>query len=642
LALISVSHAQLREPPLPGTYYSAKDFEWSPPWPFNPHPELEAAEIAPGIFVFDDTAVPDTPEQLAARAAHQAAVEHAKTIAANPALAEAERAARQAGQEAAWAKNRQRFLPTLHQPLIYRDGSPATMPGLVGGHRLLVAETLPQKQAEAAAKRQRAEQWAKQTGNPEIVPLEDGRAAYLEMVEDGLPVYKGSFNLNAARTISTDRVRPGGSTGLNLTGTNTFFGMWDEGAVRTTHTEFSGRVTPMDSVTNVNFHVSNQVVEVTVSNVTRTVDGDAEGFDTISPQASAKNILTVGAVFPISGGYTGVSQVVLAPFSSCGPTDDGRIKPDVVADGISLITTDDDADNDVQFQSGTSFSAPGVTGSLNLLRQLFEQLYPDAPALRASTWKALLIHTADEAGPNPGPDYRFGWGLMNTRRAAELLGQNATNGWKAFVKQALLQPGDSIEFTVTAAGGTNALRISHAWTDAPGVADSIFLLDSITNKLVNDLDIRIISPSGVTNFPYVLDPAARTNAATRADNTRDNVEQVVITNAVETNYLVRITHKASLTNGQPQWDSIVLDGIVPQAKPPLVITDFAITGTNTLALSWEAVVGQNYQVQYRSNIEGPGWTSIGGVVNASKAIVSVELPYDSQQPQRFFQVSEVP
>ncbi|MBP8261034.1 MAG: S8 family serine peptidase, partial [Verrucomicrobia bacterium] len=357
MALISVSHAQLREPPLPGTYYSAKDFEWSPPWPFNPHPELEAAEIAPGIFVFDDTAVPDTPEQLAARAAHQAAVEHAKTIAANPALAEAERAARQAGQEAAWAKNRQRFLPTLHQPLIYRDGSPATMPGLVGGHRLLVAETLPQKQAEAAAKRQRAEQWAKQTGNPEIVPLEDGRAAYLEMVEDGLPVYKGSFNLNAARTISTDRVRPGGSTGLNLTGTNTFFGMWDEGAVRTTHTEFSGRVTPMDSVTNVNFHVSNQVVEVTVSNVTRTVDGDAEGFDTISPQASAKNILTVGAVFPISGGYTGVSQVVLAPFSSCGPTDDGRINPDVVADGISLITTDDDADNDVQIHSGTSFSA---------------------------------------------------------------------------------------------------------------------------------------------------------------------------------------------------------------------------------------------------------------------------------------------
>jgi len=333
---------------------------------------------------------------------------------------------------------------------------------------------------------------------------------------------------------------------------------------------------------------------------------------------------------------------VLAPFSSCGPTDDGRIKPDVVADGISLITIDDDADNDVQFQSGTSFSAPGVTGSLNLLRQLFEQLYPDAPALRASTWKALLIHTADKAGPNPGPDYRFGWGLMNTRRAAELLGQNATNGWKAFVKQALLQPGDSIEFTVTAAGDTNALRISHAWTDAPGVADSIFLLDSITNKLVNDLDIRIISPSGVTNFPYVLDPAARTNAATRADNTRDNVEQVVITNAVETNYLVRITHKASLTNGQPQWDSIVLDGIVPQAKPPLVITDFAITGTNTLALSWDAVVGQNYQVQYRSNIEGPGWTSSGGVVNASKAIVSVELPYDSQQPQRFFQVSEVP
>ncbi|MDH7504274.1 MAG: hypothetical protein QHJ82_16375, partial [Verrucomicrobiota bacterium] len=46
LALVSVSYAQLKEPPVPGTYYSAKDFEWSPPWPFNPHPELDVVEIA--------------------------------------------------------------------------------------------------------------------------------------------------------------------------------------------------------------------------------------------------------------------------------------------------------------------------------------------------------------------------------------------------------------------------------------------------------------------------------------------------------------------------------------------------------------------------------------------------------------------
>ncbi len=44
LALASASHAQLKEPPIPGTYYSAKDFEWSPPWLFNPYPELDAVK----------------------------------------------------------------------------------------------------------------------------------------------------------------------------------------------------------------------------------------------------------------------------------------------------------------------------------------------------------------------------------------------------------------------------------------------------------------------------------------------------------------------------------------------------------------------------------------------------------------------
>lgn len=788
LALVSLSHAQLQEPPVPGTYYSAKDFEWSPPWPFNPHPELDVVEIAPGIFLFDGTVIPDTPEQAAARKRHEEAAALARAIAADPLLAKAAQEAAAKAQAEVWEHNRQRFLPTLHEPLTFRDGSPATAWGLVEGHRLLVAETLPQKQEEAAARRKVAGEWAKETGNPEVAPLGDGRNAYLEAELDGLPVYKGAFNLNAARTISTDRVRPGGDTGLNLTGTNMFFGMWDEGAVRTTHLEFGGRVTRMDGETNLNFHatgvagtlaasglftvqvqqgtnivlitnamrgmayqaplgswhysddstkmceavitdaielsnhsygwrsgwelqtnnvwrwwgfpfidpnqdpkfgqynaftrefdsitydnpyyltvwaagndqsegptnqpvphitwgiVSNQVVEVLVTNVARALDGDAGGFDTMAPQASAKNVLTVGAVFPIPGGYTNVSQVALAPFSSCGPTDDGRIKPDLVADGVQLITTDSDADNDVNIRSGTSFAAPSVTGSINLLRQRYAQLHPGAPPLRASTWKALLIHTADEAGRHPGPDYRFGWGLMDTRRAALLLDQNATNGWKAFLKEVRLQPGGMIEFPVVDTGGTNEVRITHAWTDVPGIAENLGTLDSPALKLTNDLDLRVISPSGVTNFPYVLDPVARTNAASRADNLRDNVEQVVITNAVANGvYTVRITHKGTnLWNGLPQWDSIVLSGTVPQAKPALVITSFAITGPTTLALSWDAVVGQNYQVQYRDNVEGPGWTNLGGVVNAVLPTASVELPYDAQQPQRFFRVIEVP
>ncbi|HPY31997.1 MAG TPA: hypothetical protein PK236_15090, partial [Verrucomicrobiota bacterium] len=143
LALASASFAQQQDkPPIPGTYYSAKDFEWSPPWPFNPFPDLEVVEIAPGIFVFDDTGIPDTPEQAEARKRLAEAAAHAAAIAADPVLAKAAQEAAAKAQAELWERTRQRFLPTLHEPLSFRDGSPATAWGIVEGHRLLVAETL--------------------------------------------------------------------------------------------------------------------------------------------------------------------------------------------------------------------------------------------------------------------------------------------------------------------------------------------------------------------------------------------------------------------------------------------------------------------------------------------------------------------
>ena len=73
LALASASFAQGEKPPVSGTYYSAKDFDWRPPLPFNPHPDLPAVEFEPGKFLVDDTGLPDTPEQAEARRRHRAA-----------------------------------------------------------------------------------------------------------------------------------------------------------------------------------------------------------------------------------------------------------------------------------------------------------------------------------------------------------------------------------------------------------------------------------------------------------------------------------------------------------------------------------------------------------------------------------------
>jgi subtilisin family serine protease len=195
-------------------------------------------------------------------------------------------------------------------------------------------------------------------------------------------------------------------------------------------------------------------------------NGDASGYDTVSDMGCAKNILTVGAVFP--GAFSSPTNVVWAPFSSCGPTDDGRIKPDLVGAGISIITCNYSNDFSYDFFNGTSFSCPSVAGSINLLAQYYRQLHPSAPDPLASTLKALVIQTADPTTTNSGPSYRAGWGLMNTAKAAGLTANDATNGLKNFIKEVMLTNGTYIQFPVTALGGTNALKITTCWTDPYG------------------------------------------------------------------------------------------------------------------------------------------------------------------------------
>ena len=101
LGLIANLQAQDQKSP-PGTYYSAKDPDMVP-LPFNPHPELPFVEVEKGIFIVDDTSIPDTAAQVISRKLRQAAAEHAKFLAANPALAKAEQEKQQAAQYAAYS-----------------------------------------------------------------------------------------------------------------------------------------------------------------------------------------------------------------------------------------------------------------------------------------------------------------------------------------------------------------------------------------------------------------------------------------------------------------------------------------------------------------------------------------------------------
>ncbi|UCH83616.1 MAG: S8 family serine peptidase, partial [Candidatus Latescibacterota bacterium] len=277
------------------------------------------------------------------------------------------------------------------------------------------------------------------------------------------------------------------------------------------------------------------------STTTRDPDGGTDGYDCITGRQGAKNILTVGAVNDIVGGYTQPSDVVITSFSSAGPMDDGRIKPDIVANGTALFSTSNADTNAYLTLSGTSMSTPNASGSINLLVGHYENIHGTQP--RSATMKGIVLHSADEAGPADGPDYLFGWGLLNTVKAAELIEDG-------YIIETSLLDGlvHEYEFTVDT---PKTVRITMSWVDIPGTALPA-ALNPRQARLVNDLDIQVeLLDSAVVYEPWVLDVLNPSNPATTGDNNVDNVEQIYIANAAPGTYRITVDHDGSLSHGSP-------------------------------------------------------------------------------------------
>lgn len=289
------------------------------------------------------------------------------------------------------------------------------------------------------------------------------------------------------------------------------------------------------------------------NNLGRPRDCGVTGFDCIPTSSLAKNIITVGAVNGINGRYTQPSDVVAASFTGFGPADDGRIKPDVVAVGVQALAPNAGSNNGFSYWNGTSFSSPAVTGNITLLQQLYEQ--QNSTYLRSDLTKALVIHTANEAGDAPGPDYKFGWGLMDAAKAAELImGKDET----AILRNHTLNNGETYKFSVRGIEN-QPLKVTIVWLDpsAPVGAGH----NDRTPQLINDLDLRI-SDGLVEYQPWKLDVNNPSAAATRGDNVLDNVEQVIIDQPINgLNYEISVAHKGNLQDGS-QVFAIVVSGAV--------------------------------------------------------------------------------
>jgi hypothetical protein len=372
---------------------------------------------------------------------------------------------------------------------------------------------------------------------------------------------------------------------------------------------------------------------------------DAQGgFNNLDSYAVSKNALIVGGDNGNTNGYSGPGSVVMTTFSSWGPTADGRIKPDITAPGYLIWSTVTEATNAYEQMSGTSMAAPAVTGTIGLLVGYYSQLYgTNRPPMLSSTLGGIIIHTADQTGTNTGPNYTFGWGQLNALSAANLISNNFASGSLAFIKEVLLESGDYIQFPVVLTNN-QPFKATIRWTDPPGTPTAP-ALNPTNHMLVNDLDLRVVSPSGATNYPWVLNPASPASAPATGDNTVDNVEQVYIPSPSNGTYTVRVTHKGNLVNDKGQISyqnvSLMLSGNLAQPPVlPMLTAISAQTVSNTVSLKWSSDVGRVYRVQSRSNIVSGTWAYATGELSATKTNTAVLLPA-AGVPSQFYRIVQV-
>lgn len=316
---------------------------------------------------------------------------------------------------------------------------------------------------------------------------------------------------------------------------------------------------------------------------------------------AAKNVIAVGNVTRFD---------VINNSSSRGPSADGRIKPDICAVGTSVYSTIDP--NNYGNKTGTSMSCPGVAGVLAQLYEAYKDLNggnnPESALI-----KATVLNTADDLG-NSGPDFIYGWGRINARRAFDVLNNNQY--FSGDISQ-----GANLSHTISVPAGVAQVRIMVHWSDYEAVPNA-------TQALVNDINMTVVSPNNVTTNPWILDHTPNATLlnmpATQGVDNINNMEQVTIETPTPGVYTINL-NGFSIPSG-PQRYYVVYETVTDDIVLTYPVGGEGFDSAEDEVIRWDALNDAGtFDLEY-SDDNGASWNTISSSINASRRYYDWNVP----------------
>lgn len=319
--------------------------------------------------------------------------------------------------------------------------------------------------------------------------------------------------------------------------------------------------------------------------------GLPQGYRTVlGGYQSAKNVITVGNT-------TELGDVITA--SSKGPVKDGRIKPEIVAQGTNVMSCW--PISAYSFNTGTSMSSPAVASGLALLYEKYRLMHAGANP-KSALMKALVCNGSTDYGTT-GPDYAYGFGWMNLLRSVTMLENN--NYFNDSVANTVTNT-----HNITVAANTAQLKVMLYWNDP---AASVLA----ARTLVNDLDLKVTDPLSNVNLPLVLDANNVLAAASQNRDSLNNIEQVVIANPPAGVYSLEVKGTAVTQNPRQEyflvWDTMA---ITSNLTFPMGGEHFA--AGDSIYVSWDSWgdPANNFSLEYSTD-NGSTWNLMNGSISSA-------------------------